>query len=650
MSAVGIPRGARPAAVRPDADAARRPPKVRLPLGSAPFLALIAAVALILIAMGNNAARNGLDSAPYMFWVGLVLIYAPIAFRLMSTSASRAERLALGLVLGLSLYVVKILAAPTGFERFDELGTWRATNDLLQTGGMLSSNPLVISTSGFPGLEAVTAALSELTRLSIFHSGLIIIGAARAALIVALFLFMEQVTRSARAAGIAIAIYACNPSFLYFDSQFGYESLALALAAALLLLSLRWTRASPQGRAAAPGMVVAMGVLACGLTVTHHMTSFALLAFLGLWAGLIAYEARPKSGAVADAGTMPAGGSGWTAGPGLPAALLGGAMLIWFATVAAGVTIDELGGVFGDAIDSAIRLITGERGPKALFAGGGETNTVFLRLLALASVVPLLVLLPFGLRRAWFGQDTNPLWRSLALVALLFPVTLGLRLTAAGSEVSQRASEFTFLGVAFVGAVVIARLRWPRHGWSRTALAAMLSATATVVFLGGVVLGELPASRQPGPFVVGADARSITPQGLNAAEFAAEHLPPGSRVISDRSNGMLLASYGDLDLVLGRTGDLPVPRVLFSERWDRGDRIVIRDQEVDYILVDRRLVRAAPAIGFYVESDEPQAFTREEPISRRAIRKFGDVPGLAPIFDNGPIVIYDTSGLRTPRP
>ena len=50
-------------------------------------------------------------------------IYAPIAFRLLSASASRAERIALVGLLGVSLFAVKILASPTGFVRFDELGT-----------------------------------------------------------------------------------------------------------------------------------------------------------------------------------------------------------------------------------------------------------------------------------------------------------------------------------------------------------------------------------------------------------------------------------------------------------------------------------------------------------------------------------------------
>ena len=73
----------------------------------------------------------------------------------------------------------------------------------------------------------ITAPLAQLADIGIFLSGTIVIGTARLVLMLALFLFLERVIGSARAAGIGVAIYACNPSFLYFDSQFGYESLAL---------------------------------------------------------------------------------------------------------------------------------------------------------------------------------------------------------------------------------------------------------------------------------------------------------------------------------------------------------------------------------------------------------------------------------------
>ena len=168
----------------------KRPSKVaaarRLLLGAAPALALIAAGGLVMVALGNNAAREDLRWGEALFWGGLVVIYAPLTFRLLSSSASRAERISLAVLLGLSLFVVKILASPTGFVRFDELGTWRATNDVLQTGHLFSLNPMIVSTKGFPGLESVTAAVASLTGLSIFHSGLIVLGVARTMLVLSL--------------------------------------------------------------------------------------------------------------------------------------------------------------------------------------------------------------------------------------------------------------------------------------------------------------------------------------------------------------------------------------------------------------------------------------------------------------------------------
>ena len=201
----------------------------RLSFGLAPLLALTAAAGLVLVALGDNAARISSGEAQPLFWGGLVVIYMPIALRLLSVSASREERMALALLLGGALFLVKVIYSPTGFTLHDELATWRQTSDLLATGHPLTSNPLVTGYAGFPGLELFTAAVSQLTGLRIFIVGLAVIGTARVVLMLALFVFLERAAGSARAAGIGIAIYACNPSFLYFDSQFGYESLAIVI-------------------------------------------------------------------------------------------------------------------------------------------------------------------------------------------------------------------------------------------------------------------------------------------------------------------------------------------------------------------------------------------------------------------------------------
>ena len=76
----------RPRAVSPQAAPARR-----LSLGAAPVLALVAAGGLVMVALGNNAAREETSGAEALFWGGLVVIYAPLAFRMLSASASRAD-------------------------------------------------------------------------------------------------------------------------------------------------------------------------------------------------------------------------------------------------------------------------------------------------------------------------------------------------------------------------------------------------------------------------------------------------------------------------------------------------------------------------------------------------------------------------------
>lgn len=629
----------------------RRSPAWRYQLGPAPLLALLAAAGLLLIATANNAARLEEAGSESTFWLGLLLIYLPIAWRLFGRGAGGAERMALVVVLGMALYGVKVVHSPAGFTLHDELASWRGVWDLLESGHLFSDNPLVGGYSVFPGMTAVTGALTDLSGLSVFVSALILIGVARAVLMVALFLILQRAARSARVAGIAIVVYACNPSILYFDSQFGYESLALAIAAGYLLVVMRGAGIDPRRkRAGEAGMLAALAILTAGLIITHHLTTYAMVAFLGLWTGVIWFVKRQppllqllRPPVRRKPGRLQAQVARLRVGPALGCAMLAAAALFWFAFVAGGATQDELGSVFTEAISALFHLVFGGSGTKTLFkAGTGQVDPLVVRVLGLASVGVLALVIPLGVWRIWKSYRRNTLAISLGAVALLYPFTLVPRLTQAGSEISQRASEFVFAGIGFAAAVLFIHLT-DSIGHARARLLA-LTATglAGLVFVGGVILGESPVTRQPGRFEVGAESRSISPQGTAAARFAAEHLPHDSRILVDGPNGLLLGSYGHLEPVIGSIRGIPVPLVFFSREFGFKDRTVIVHDAIDYVVVDRRLAHSLPVDGYYYDREEPLAHERERPIAGAALRKFDAVPGIDRIFDNGPIVIYDT--------
>jgi hypothetical protein len=615
-----------------------RPRVTRVSIGAAPAIALVAALGLILVALGDNAAREGERGLQLLFWGGLALIFAPIAFRLLGAAAHRPERIALVLTLGLSLFIVKVLRSPAEFVRFDEFGWWRAAHEVLVTGHTFNGNPLNPATAGYPALSTFTAAVSQLTGLSIFHSGLIVIGVARAILILALFLFLEKVIGSSRGAGVGIAVYACNPSFLYFDAQFGYESLALMSAAAFLLISLRWSLEDRLPLVqATTGVAGVLLLLTCGLTLTHHMTSLAVLAFLSLWLGARALTLRNSARA---------NGERQMNGPLVPTLLLALTIIIWLSLAAGHVTVAELGGLFSRAFNSVTDLILGNRGSKQLFSGAGQSVGLAIRGLIVAYVILTLILIIAGLLTIWRARVRAPLWLALSTVAMFFPITLGLRLTLASSEISQRASGFVFLGVAFLAGLLTVS-RTPPAWRPRTLVGARLAVTvlALMSFIGSFLLGESQATRQPGAYLVGAEDRSVTPEGIAAAEFASAHLPARSRVLTDRTNATLLGSYGGLDPVFGRYAGISLPRILFSSRFDDTDRRALRGQSLALIVVDRRLSRELPLIGYYVESDEPGAFVLRRPVSGQSLEKFASVANVSAIYTNGPIVIYDTTAL-----
>jgi hypothetical protein len=606
------------------------------------LVGLVMAAGLLLVTVAADRARGGESGAYPLFWAGLLVIFIP-AFVHAWRAPSRGECMAVVAILGVLLYLVKVVNSPLDFTFHDELSTLRVALDIPRFGGLFHKDPIVVIYPFYPAVELVTSAIASLGGTSLFTSGLIVVGAMRLALMLALFAIFEVAARSVfaaqpdggarvatRVAALATVLYAANPNFVYFDAQWAYESFALPLAFAAVAVLAR----APASKRGVRGSAIVAVLLVLGVLAAHPLTAYALVLILGIWSIADLYFAR-KSDRTPRRELWLVGGVG----------LLG--IAAWTAVIAP-TTGGYVGPVLGQAGSSFFDLVAGGSGPKEVFGGAGVAATPALeRLAGFAAVALALLAIPFGLWQ--LRKRLSPLPVTLALVALVYPPTLALRLTEAGTEVSNRASEFVFVGIGFLAALAIVG-SWPaarpRAVLRRVRWEVAAAAAAGIMFVGGVVVGWAHDALLPGPYLVVADPRSIEREGLAAARWARPHLGEGNRIVTDRINGLLMGSIGLQDPQSGSFNDQLMSRLITATHLNHGLHKATHEDEISYLVVDRRLATGLPQVGYYFEKTEPHAFAHRRPPRVSSLVKWNHICPVDRVFDSGNIIIYDTSRVR----
>jgi hypothetical protein len=578
---------------------------------------------VLLVALAYYGARLNRGWAEPLFWVGLLVLFLPVALRLTGRQASREERLALVIALGLALYGVKVLLEPNAFTLHDELGQYRSVVDILRTGHLYSTNPVVPAYSFYPGLLTVTAALSSISGLGIFPCGVIVLALARVVLVGGLFLLIERVSESARIAGLAVLIYAANPNFVFFDSQFAYESLALGLGVMTL-----WAATGVFNRG--PGRMRAFLVVAlldCALIVTHHLTSYAVALAIMLWAAAEAIRRR----SVRDGGLF---------------TLLAGSVLAATAGYAAWSwpeTQSDIGSSITGSINGLISVVAGQTGGRHPFtAAPGYTNPFLERAVGLASVGLLLVALPWGLYALWRRRPRDTGLVILSVCALLYPLSLALRLTSGGSETSNRTSEFVFVALGTILAVAFVAQRGAGADSRRLSMLPVRLLAGVylgLVFVGGITVGNAPYQLLPGSFKVAAANRSVDTEGVAAANWA-RRLTPGSNFLGDETAEELMTAYTQLHQERGSFANKGIGQLFTSPRVGQLERLLIKYYKLRFLVVDKRDSTQLPFDGHYFEGADPGSYTR--PIPHSSLTKFSHNPCIQQVFSSGHILIYDS--------
>jgi len=574
-----------------------------------------------------------------LFLAGLTLIFAPCAWRLTGSAAARAERLWVSVVLGLGLLASYVFRSPLIFDNFDELAHSATLTRLVDTRALFQANPVLPVSPYYPGIQLVTAAARWLTGLPLLLDQMVVLVLARIVLVLCVFLIVERACHSPRAGGVGVLVYAANPEFYSLGAQYGYQTLGLAFAVAVVyLLFVAIDTAHPK-----PGRLFALALAAiAGMVVSHHVTAWLTVGFLVVWA----------AGLRAQAGRAPRGK--WSARRKKQARMVGAAGL---AGVVLAVTwIALLGHVLTGYINPIIQagarnvaaMVSHLHGNRKLFqnsAGGGTPHWESVLILAAAVFFCLIILI--SLYAVIWKKSVRGGWlRYLpAAIAAMYPFAMLSNISSDAKEIGARTTTFIFFGVAVVvGGWLAGRLVTRR----RLIEAVATIGVAVICFLGSTLYGGGPLPLLVnGPYIVGAHERSLGSPSLALANWASTHLPEGSLVAADRDNAGLLNDFGQVVPVTPLNGSNDPSPLFFDRQLTPADISFIRKDDIRYIVTDTRLTEGLPLFGAYIAPGETARPTR---LTAAQLQKFNSIPGVHRIYDNGAIQVYDLSRLLGERP
>jgi hypothetical protein len=612
-------------------------PRVRraVDLGQAPLVLALSSLGVLIVALAYADGRDGRDGAMAAYWIGQVVVFTPVAVRLLARrTIGNAESFLLVMGLAINQYLQKWMYSPDQLRFPDELQHWLATSLIVESGDLFRPNPALPPAVHFPGLAELGAAVVGMTGLSVTAAGLLVAAAAHLLFVAGLYAAVLRASGSAAVAGVACVVYATALHYLFFNSMYLYQTGALPFLIVAVWASQRWRAGGGRSFAA----VTVAAVVAA--TVTHHVTAFALVGTLTLL-GLseLVFGGARRSG---------------DRRPGRRSALLMPALSLaivvaWIGLVATDVIAYLQAPI--DQIAQTVAVLMGDRSAEASVSAAVEPWQLAIQAAALLALLVLFLAVARDLIRRRAGDA----WQWAALIgAGIFFAGNGVRfLGQSGPEIAARLSTFTYVPMSIVAALALVyatRLR-PRRAAageqqdggqapdrpSRRRRLTRLAASGlalTLLMASARVGGWPPAwSLLPGPYLVSGFERSVDKISVDAANWSRTTLGPGNRVSGDVSAMALAATYGRQDPVR------EIAPLFYADEWSLADDELLSEVGVAYLFVDARLAEQLPALHMYFEND-PLASTRRTPMSPNQLRKFDDVVDADRTYDNGTIRIY----------
>ncbi|ORV90529.1 hypothetical protein AWC12_07220 [Mycolicibacterium iranicum] len=605
----------------------------------------------VLVVLGHHHAAGLSEPDNLQFalhWAGLLSVFLPLAGLACARKTGGVTRALTIAGIGLFGMFGRFLNnRPVGVDEYIHL---RQSIEALSNGEVGHPVSVLPITEEFFGLHQVASAFARLADLPLWTAGVTVITLAHTLSVLAVYQLIRMVGAPAPGAAAGAVLYTLNPSWLYFNVAFSYESLALPLVLWTLAASVAAGRATgrPSFRALAAAMVAT-----AALPAIHHLSTIMLLLILTLLilARLMAWLPR-----VAVAGLRASHPDRlwplvtiwywlalsiqfwWSENYGWLANYLGPALSEGFS---------QLSHIVQKIVDGVSQPASGQR---RLFANAA--NPIY-EIIA-GYLFPFVVL-------AVFLWATNVMWRNrhrfgsapwaFAVVGFMFFASMPMLLTTGGGEGAHRSWGYSFVGIAVVcgvawslapqsAGVVANRLPAVSKAVRRPAVRIFVAlCTFTVLAFGSAALGINVPHRFPGTANVGDDARSMSYEARAVAEYLAAHAPPDTPVLADRYVTSELLSVGRMS-PLSPSEEFPIYELYMSDAPIRPQVLKqIWDSEIEYFVVDSRMATTRPRMGYWFVRNEP-GVGGTDLSPQLALDRFDCLPWLQAVYGAGPLTLY----------
>jgi hypothetical protein len=666
----------------------RQKPRHRFLLVTAFMACQLAGMAALVWAYSIAQTTTTSTSEFAWFWLGVLLFELPLAGLVARRATSQKMRTALLTFYGIVSYAPKLLRNPTSPLYHDEFAHWRATHEILTTGKLFQPNPIIPIVARYPGLHAATAALVHATGLNIWQAATLLLLLFHVTLVIGIAALAQAVGFNNRTASVIAILYGLNSSFLYFDTQYAYESMAISLLVWALVAFIKAIRShSREGRASWSALTF---VVAASTVITHHLSTFTLVVVMALvslavslpwftrwqsrtrddWPETIR-DAWPESWTRQDEVTRESwirrGGTreGWARAAvtawslTLVTALMAAA---WFRFVAPS-TFSYLSPFLGEGLSELVQVAKGTSTGRQLFGATlspwwEQKSAYLVPVFALSLAVGGLLLIRGRIRsgRLLRGRRRGLSFAFVSLGLVYFPSTIFI-LVPSGAEGARRSWAFSWIGLCMLAAPgVVWLLDWARrnvHKWIRVTVPSSLIVILAITLVGGTAAGLNASYRLPGPFLYGSDARSVTPELIGAGDWFSARFGTGNKVMTDRYTGLIFGSFSlqnpdypfvglpFYNLYLAEPGAPIEPPNLLSDLHHAG---------YAYLIVDERMAYDVPELGIYFTSTEPPSLQSQDgkSVLQGRLGKFNSFSWAVKVFQSSHYSIYRLN-LPVPR-